>query len=190
MSVYSSADNYLRPLNVKFNNLEPGTSHQLSFNGNQVGEFDGNIQFKFEISASIFPIRIDETSSSRLKQGKNFQVNWLDFSGAGPYKVELFKGSALQQVLESSYSGTSYTGLLPASIEKGENYSIRVTPTSDSNLASEPYDVIVKGALPLAVKLAPIAAAGAAGVIFALSGSSGGGNGDDFPNVPETPDGS
>ncbi len=200
LSVYSSVDNYQQAYIFDGVELSPATPYDLSFNGNAiVGEYSGNIQFRFSINATVFPITFTDNTSSKLKIGKEYTVEWDDFHSKGTYKIELLRNGSTYQILQRSYAGTSYSGILPESIVKGDNYQLKVTPVSDESLASEPYGVSVGKPVGLAVKIAPIIAAGGGAAAYFLVGGSGGGGGGnnpgggggdgDFPPTPGTPGG-
>jgi hypothetical protein len=169
----------------------PGRAYQFSFDGNeQVGYFEGNLEFRFDISATTFPVEMLPSNAKTLKKGKSYTINWSDFNQSGTYDIELLKSGQVFQVLETNYSGTSYTSVIPKSTAKGSDYAIRVTPSSDRQLASEPFPVKIASKSGLIFAILPAVVVGAGGAYYFLNqDDSGGSNSDDFPSPPAGPGG-
>ncbi len=184
LSVSSSVDNFQQTVVIESDELSPGRIYDLSFNGNLlVGEYSGQISFKFAVNATVFPVRITDGTDEKLKIGKDYSITWEDFHESGNYKIELLRNGSIYQILDRSFPGTTYNGVLPETITKGDNYSIRVTPVNNEELASEGYSVSVVKPVGLLVKIAPAVLAGGGAAAYFLINTSG----DDPTDFPETP---
>ncbi|WP_421764967.1 hypothetical protein [Ekhidna sp.] len=184
LKIYHSVNNYAEPIDYQLNDLVPGRPYKASFDGsNQIGSFDGELMFRFEIEATRFPIELSDAPKN-LKIGKNVNFSWFDYHEEGPYDVELYQGQLLKSTLAEGIESTSYSGKIPKSLDKG-NYSIVVVPKGRSELVSDKIPVVLKkGMNPLLIGGGVLLAGGVVG----LAASSGGGEGvevfDDPPNPP------
>lgn len=172
LKVYSSADNYSKPLGLNLSALNPGSPLNVSFDGSQkIGNFKGTIQFKFIAEATAFPVEIT-LNESKFKRGKSVNIIWKDYHESGWYDVEIYRGGTLYKSFVKNHRGTSYTAALPKKMPKG-SYEIRVTPTNQADLVSEDYAVTVKGGSAVLVAGAGgVLAAGAAVVVLGGGGTT------------------
>lgn len=186
--IYHSGNNFSLPIDYQLKDLVPNKSYKASFDGgNQIGAYEGELTFKMEIEASKYPIEVTDLSNS-LKAGKNTSIEWFDYHGEGPYKVEIYQGQLLSATLAEGVSSSSFSGKVPKSLDPG-NYTVLITPTKNSNLASERYPVVLKKALnPLIFVGAAVLAGG--GAYIATSGGGGGEGGvESFEDPPGPPSG-
>lgn len=143
LKIYSSVDDFQKPLPLEELNLKVGIQYPVSFDGNKiVGEFDGNIEFDFRLKAKVFPVQITSLDK-KFKKGKEITIYWEDFHKSGWYDVEIYYQNELFQRVVGNHRGTKYTTKLPKEMEKGA-YEIRVTPSNQKELVSEDYSVQVK----------------------------------------------
>lgn len=182
IKIFTSADNFQKPLPLQLNSLRPNVPLPVSFDGNKmIGDFDGAIEFDVRISATIFPVQVT-TNGDKLKRGKSIIISWNDFHESGWYDVDIYQRDILYQKLVGNHRGTSYTTILPKKMPKGE-YEIRVTPTNQKNLVSEDYTVSIKSGKGGLIIGAGGVLAGA-GVLLI---SGGDGSDSDLPVPPDLP---
>lgn len=143
LEVYTSANNYASPLLLALEPVQAGQLKRVEFDGPAViGDFKGQLQFKFKTEASLFPVRIT-TTAKKFKSGKNITIAWDDFHESGWYNVELYKDGLISKTLVKNFQRTIYTGDLPKKMEKGI-YEVRVTPANEEQLFSDDYSVDIK----------------------------------------------
>jgi hypothetical protein len=95
MSIFSSFDNYQQAIDYQVGNMVPGRDYPITFDGNeQVGYYEGDIQFRFDITATTFPIKLSDDNLA-LKKGKSFTITWSDFHKSGTYNIELLQSGAV-----------------------------------------------------------------------------------------------
>jgi hypothetical protein len=165
MSVYSSVDNYTQPINYTLADMEPGKPYNIKFDGPKlVGTYSGDIMFKFRIEATTYPIEL--TTNGNMKPGKKMDLTWTDHEGSSSYNIELYQRSNLVEQLARDHSGLSYTGVLPKTVEKGKDYSVRVVPTDDPKSSSEFIPVAVVGGIGWYWFVIPVAGGGVAAVVL------------------------
>ncbi len=187
VSVFTSKDDYQKPIDVSLPSIQPNTTYSVSFNGpDKIGEFAGPIQFKLEARASVFPVKIESVSSDVLKIGKKVEISWSDYHESGWYNIELYQEEELKKKLIGHHRGTTFETTLPKDLEKG-NYELRVTPTNDPDLYSRGYRVLIKKPLNKILFLVPLAAAGG-GFVLLSGGESGDGDSDRLIDPPGPPD--
>lgn len=191
LELYSSVDQFRTPLKVDLAPAPVGRTNKASFNGPAViGNYSGDIQFKFKVTAVEFPVEITSTPS-KFKSGKTITVSWTDFHDSGWYDVELYKNGSLVQALAGSHRGTTFSTQLPKKMEKG-TYQIRVTPSNEKKLYSEDYSVAIGGGSPVLMIVGGAAAGAGVFVLTAGGGDSapgGGGTGSTGLPDPPTPGG-
>ena len=187
LELYSSVDQFNRPLNVDLAPVKVGQSQKATFNGPSIiGNYSGDLQLKFKVTAVEFPVEITSTPS-KFKSGKNVTISWTDFQDSGWYDVELYKNGSLIKSLAGNHRGTSLSTQLPKKMEKGA-YQIRVTPSNEKKLYSEDYPVNVVGGSPLLLIVGG-AAAGAGVFVLTAGGDSapGGGGTGGGTGLPDPP---
>ncbi|WP_425392098.1 hypothetical protein [Ekhidna sp.] len=187
LKIYHSANNYTEAIPYQLNELVPNKSYTASFDGgNQIGSFDGQLMFRFEIEATRFPVELSDAPKS-LKIGKNTNISWFDYHEEGPYDVKLYQGQIEKTTLAEGLESTSYSGKIPKSLEKG-NYSIQVIPRGRSELISDKIPVLLKKGLnPLLIGGGVLLTGGIVGL--AASGGGGEGGSEVFADPPNPPDG-
>ncbi len=168
--IYSSVNSYARPISYKVTDMIPGQAYPLSFDGGEeIGSFEGELQFRFEIEASRFPLKI-ETEKSKFRRGKSLALDWSDYHGVGPYQVELWQNNQLQEVLASRVTETNCEVLLPKKLEKGNDYDLRVKALANSEMDTEQMPVTIQGKYGIAVKILPVLAVGGVVPLILTSG--------------------
>lgn len=144
LEVYTSADNYTSALPLNLDPVPAGQLKRVEFDGPAVvGDFKGQLQLKFKVEASIFPVRIT-TTAKKFKSGKNITIAWDDFHESGWYDVELYQDGLIRKTLVKNHRSTIYTADLPKKMDKGL-YEVRVTPSNEKQLYSDNYAVDIKG---------------------------------------------
>lgn len=171
LSIFSSADNFEKPLAYQLTSLKTGQIYSYSFDANQqVGTYEGPIQLRFAISASLFPIKPNVEAQAKLRRGKLPEISWQDFHKAAPYTVELYHEGELTHVIEEKTNNSTISSSLPASLEKGSNYELRIVSTGNSKYNSEFIPIQIISKIGLGVKLLPVAVIGAAIPVVLLGG--------------------
>jgi hypothetical protein len=185
LQVYSSADNFVRPIPLNLKDIKVGSPLNVTFNGSEkIGNYQGAIQFKFVAEASSFPVEIIDTKT-KFKKGKAATISWNDYHSSGWYDVGLYKGGMLVKSLVESHSGNSFTTKLPKKMDSGE-YEIRVTPSKNKTLYSEDYLVTIKSSSTAKIALGAGGILAAGGALILSGGGSGGGDtgAETLPNAP------
>jgi hypothetical protein len=178
LKVYTSADNYEKALDLNLETLKVDVPLDVSFDGmEKIGGYEGSIQFKFVVEASLFPIQV-KVLGDKHKRGKEISIGWNDFHESGWYDVEMYRGGTFFRKLVGNHRGTNFTTKLPKKMPKG-GYEIRVTPTNDPEFYSEDVSVTVKGGKGGLVFLTLLAAGGGGAYVYLTQG-------DDDPDVPQT----
>jgi len=184
LTVYASHDNYAKPLDFSLVGISPDKAQLISFDAAKlVGNYNGMLNFRFAITATQFPVELVNVKS-KIRRGKNITLNWSDFHSSGLYKIELYKSNQLITVLAERVNGTSFKGMVPKTTRKGSDYSLRVTPISNSALKSDDYGIKVISKTGLMVKVIPVLVGGTA--VYMLASQSKPDSG--FPEAPGTPD--
>jgi hypothetical protein len=138
LTVYTSADNFTKPLPLDPIRLKTGISQPVKFDGNNIiGDFDGKIEFDFRLNALVFPVQITSVGK-KFKKGKGITIAWEDFHKSGWYDVEIYHEGELYQKVVGNHRGSKYYTTLPEDMTKGK-YEIRVTPSNQKELVSEDY---------------------------------------------------
>lgn len=185
IQVYSSHNGFSSPLSsvtgdVSSNfDIKPGNGKQVTWDAaKDLKTFNGELSF--EVRAKVYAfIRISSPGSVKsVRRGSNTTINWAGGMPNDNIKIELLKaGSVISNVGSTSNSG-SYRWAVPSDLEKGSDYSLRFTTSSDQ-VYSESFNVNAK--YPMALKAG--APALAVGAIVLLSG--GGGDDGPLPTPPE-----
>lgn len=145
LEVFSSADQFSKPLALNLAPVPAGETKNVSFDGHRViGEHSGSLQFRFKAEATTFPVRIT-TTADKFKSGKNITISWEDFHDSGWYDIELYKDGLISKTLSTNYRGSILSTNLPKKMDKG-TYEVRVTPTNRKELVSDDYPVTIAGA--------------------------------------------
>jgi hypothetical protein len=186
LSIFHSRNDYQSAIAFQQRDMEPGEIYRLSFDANrEIGRFEGDVQLRFDIKASQFPLKPNITANQSLKRGKLPDLTWQDYQQVAPYKVELYKDGQLLQVIEDRTSDNRMTVTLPDKLEKGDGYAVKVVSLSNQSLNSDLIPVRITSKIGLAFKLAPLVAIGVGAAVL-LSGSEDSPE-EGFSNPPSEP---
>jgi hypothetical protein len=189
LQVFTSADNFSKPIDLNLSPVAVGESKSVSFDGPKlISNYEGSLQFRFKVVAAVFPVRIVSTGQ-KFKSGKSITISWDDFHESGWYDVELYSGGYISRTLASNYRGTLLSTTLPKKMEKG-TYEIRVTPTNQKELQSDDFPVTISGGGGAGIFIiAGGGLAAGAGVLLLGGGgdSGGGGTTDTGSPLPDPP---
>ncbi|MEP0365837.1 MAG: hypothetical protein ABJN36_10150 [Cyclobacteriaceae bacterium] len=186
LKVYTSADNYAKPLDLNLKTLKVDAPLDVNFDGmTKIGNFKGSIQFKFVAEATAFPVQV-KIVGDKFKRGKKMTVSWTDYHESGWYDIEMYRGGTLFKSMVKNHRGTSYSVDLPKKMPKGE-YEVRVTPTNDPNFYSEDQSVSVKGGKGGLVFVTLLAAGGGGAYVFLGGGGDDPGGDTDTNSLPDPP---
>ncbi len=189
LQIYSNLDGFQTPLDFEFSGMKPGEPYDISFEGNEVfGTYQGDVQLRFDVVATTFPIRVDQIDKN-FKPGKKVSLAWTDFHNVNNYNIELYQGINLVQTLASGHRSKQFEGVLSKDVEKGSNYTLLIEPVGEKEYISDPFAVQVVSGVGLAVKIAPLAALGVAVPVFLLGGGGGTPGGNTFEDPPGPPSG-
>lgn len=73
------------------------------------------------------------TSTSVLTRGMNFNITWA-INFADNVKIDLLVNGAFSQTLSNSSMGNSFSWTVPAALNVGNNYQIRISSVTDANV--------------------------------------------------------
>ena len=189
LTVYSSVDNFTKPIPFQLKGLKTGHIASHTFDANkEIGNYEGPLQLRFDIKASTFPIKPSIAADTKLKRGKIPAISWEDYHKVAPYSVELYQNNQLLQILDERTIGNAISNPLPEDLAKGADYQIRITSNSNAAFNSDLIPVQITSKLGLGIKLLPVAVVGAALPIVLIGGGETPPGGEDgFANPPGEP---
>lgn len=169
--IYSSADDFRDPLDLSITNLAPGEVYPIEFDANQlVGSFEGELRFRIDIKASVFPIKADLKEKPSFRRGKEIDISWTDYHNSGPYDVELRRGDDVIEMAKN-VSANEITTALPKDMEKADDYILQIKTANNTRYDSDPIPVQIKNKIPLGILLSG-AAVGVGVPIFFIAGGN------------------
>ena len=75
------------------------------------------------------------SSSTSWQAGGRFNIYWTSTGSISSVKIQLYKGSSLEQTITTSTSNDgSYSWFIPSSLSSSSNYRIKITSTSSSSI--------------------------------------------------------
>lgn len=194
IEIYSSRDNYSKPLVVKEGQLKdvPAMNRRITYvldGMENFAEFKGEVDFQIIATMVYAPIVIDRPyQSEKYKRGSMVQVKWHGGIENETFNVDLYKDGVKMQTLDQNNEFGSYSWMMPKQQKKG-NYKIAIQSEKNSlNRVLSP-EFKVKARVPFIVKFLPVLAAGAAAYyVFGMQGGeTGGGGGGDVNTLPDPP---
>lgn len=168
IEVFGSHNNYQSPLSMVRGDVGKsilaGTAKKIVWDVlNELETFDGLITFRIKGSLDGMPLKfINPSAGSTIRRGKDFKIMWAGGDKNLPLKLELIKdGQPVQLIGEDNNSGY-FVGKVPKTTEKG-TYTIKLTSPQEIK-ESSPF--VVKGKVPVIVKLLPFLGLGAGAAFF------------------------
>lgn len=183
--IYSSADNFQKPLSVSFTDVIPNQSTIATINGPmELQGYSGPLSFKLSAVASLFPVRV-LNAPKKLIKGREFIITWESIRDR--HSIELVDKNNRVIELSPRVAGRSYTGETPGNLKRGK-YQLRITPVGQSEAATVIPEMRVAGK-PM-WKFMAIGGAGVVTyVILNILDDDGTPGVTEFPDPPRTPDG-
>jgi hypothetical protein len=166
VSVYSSRDNYISPLDHVSGDLglevKPGANKKISWNTRQaLGEtFQGEVALEIRGRVYIPFVRIDGQYSS-FKRMKPYEITWTGGTQQNILNFDLYKDGEKVTTFPNIANVGHYTLTLPASVKPGKGYSFKITDTKNKDQIVNTSTFTVKRKIPLLVKAVPVGLVGA-----------------------------
>jgi len=184
LQLFSSFDNYTNALSMVRgdigNEVVPGRGKKVMWEAKrEIGDFKGDIYLEIRASPTPPFVKLTNPSDGKmLRRGKTAILQWSARAGSPDVKLELLRGKSVVSILSPSSIG-SYTWLIPSSFQKGKDYSIRITDTSNPNRIVTSNYFTIGNKIPTIIKAVPIALLVGVAVIVL----QGGGNGNGTPPI-------
>ena len=166
VALYASHNNFASPLkmvqgDVNEKRLLVG-NHAIRWNAtDELKNFDADISFEIRAVPAPPLFKNIESSSPKVKRGKEVTISWSALHANESVKVELVRGENIIPIGASSNGKLAYT--VPKKMKTGD-YRIALSSGVETVKGGS---LVVKPKFPLLVKVLPVAAAGV--VIFILS---------------------
>lgn len=182
--LYSSHNNFSSPLQLVAGDVgrgvRAGTGKRIVWRArDELGTYSGSIQFEVRgnpIGAPSDALTITKPEAGdSFKKGSILPVQWRGGIPNQNIKLELYQNTIMLRDIGTTPNTGNYSWNIPTDL-KGSGYNVKLFNVNEPNAAVFSGTFKIKGKLPLAVKLLPIAAAG--GVAALLLGGGGGGDGD------------
>ena len=183
IQIKSSHNNFASPLKEVSGDIgkgqEAGFAKTITWNAmEEVGVFSGNISFEVIATLTFTPLLFTQpTAGAGFKIGKPASVSWEGGSENAGLNMQLMRNN--QQTLDIGNVGNSgnYTWNVPKSLEKGENYSLKLLDPTKPNDAIMSAEFKLKKTSVL-VYIIPAVVLVGVGVAVLAGGGGGGGDGD------------
>jgi hypothetical protein len=142
VTLYSSHNNYSTPLSLisgDVNDVTPGTGKKIEWNAkSEMVEYSGDITFELRADPIFAAITINKLTG--VRQGNSTSINYSGVAPGETVKVELMRDGTVINNLGNSNSPSNYTWNVPAEIQSGSNYQIKLT-AGLRTATSDPFDV-------------------------------------------------
>lgn len=187
VKIFTSADNYAEPLNIRISEVPPEQGQKVTFRGADhfPSGYSGSVRIRLVAEATLYPVQILDYSK-KVKAGAQMNISWQDAQNNSSFDVVLIQDGQ-PSTIANRVTGTSYSGTLPENFGKG-SYQLKVVPDRDENSSSDVMPLAVVGKLGLGIKVLGALAAGGVGIL-ALSGSDPKVSEDNsLPGPPSPPD--
>jgi len=188
VQIFTSADNYAKPLAIQISDIPPEQNQKVSFRGADhfPQGYSGSVRIRLVAEATLYPVQITNYSK-KIKMGATMNISWQDAGNNSNYDVVL-KQAGKSNTLANGVSGTSYSGTLPADLGKG-SYQLLIIPSGDQQSTSDQMSVSITGKMGLGIKVLGALALGGVGILASAGGGGGEGTGSaSLPGPPDTPD--
>ncbi|MCB0494216.1 MAG: hypothetical protein KDC93_17555 [Cyclobacteriaceae bacterium] len=174
--LYSSADNYIQPLE----NVTGDVGVDISVGGNktlvwhakeELGEsFKGGVALELKGSIYVPFIALDGFDDYKVfKRGKPYDVTWTGGRGDNVLNFELYRDDDKVKVLEERPNVGNTTIIIPSDVKPGR-YKFKISDSRNKDEVVYTLDFRVKRKVPLGLKLGLMAVV--AGGVGYLAGSS------------------
>jgi Ser-Thr-rich glycosyl-phosphatidyl-inositol-anchored membrane family len=191
ISIYSSHDNYQKPLSLLIgdfgDNVSPGKSNTVIWDAKSSlpSDFDNNITIKLKATLAgagggggLVKLSMKPFDQGVYKKGTPIEVRWVGGNPADKLNIELYKDGALKQRIATAVDNNQhYTWAMPKNEKAGKQFIIRISSTTQPTDLSNSQFFDIKPRTPLIVKLLPIVAVVAVVAVVASGGGGGGGGG-------------
>ncbi len=185
VTIYASHDDYSEPLALDIHDVVPNELTTVSFSiVEKIGYYQGQLQFKLEAEASVFPVEILNRSTKKFRKNKKYEVHWEDQNDSGEYDIKLYHKDTIIALAETVV-GHTYSGQFPKTIDPGK-FSIVVSPSNNPHLASDEFPITIRRNITTVVVLVAVLVGGTGYLILNNSGGEGPG-GAELPDPPGTP---
>ena len=171
LSLYSSRDNYIQPLQAVDGDIGidvkvGGNKHIIWKAKEELGEsYNGAIAL--ELKGSLYVPFIEMAGiqeGQTFKRGKPYDVVWTGGRGDNILNFELYQGESLVGTFEERPNTGNTIFEIPTKIKPGEDYRLRISDTRNRDEVVFTNSFSVKRKIPLGIKI------GAAFAIGALTG--------------------
>jgi hypothetical protein len=175
--LYSSHDNFTKPLQMVSGDVGPGigTGGQKTIYWDakaEMGNFKGNVKLK--VLGSLYkPLVVFENTfvEGKVKRGKQMVIQWTSaFDDDEKLKLEIVRFNSSLQDFDIRNEGT-FSWDVPKKMKTGDGYTVRISQRDNplKHEVSAPFRIRPK--IPLGIKLLPAAvAAGAAAIVVGMGG--------------------
>jgi 5-hydroxyisourate hydrolase-like protein (transthyretin family) len=130
-----------------------GTDYKIRITSTTDSSFTDTSNNNFVISAPPIAPSITVVAPNggdNWQQGTTHTISWSKTGNPGAnVKIELLKGTAVNRVIITSISGTSYSWAVPTAQTLGKDYKIRITSTSDPSFTDASNNNFVISAPPV-----------------------------------------
>lgn len=172
VTLYSSHNNFAAPLSLvtgdvgRDRELPAGLGKRIEWSAkSELKEFVGDVTFEVraELVATFF---IDSpTVGSKFKKGKTLDITWKGGSQGESMRLDLMKGNTVVTQIASVQNNQRFSWVIPKSMEKGNDYQVRLTGDSGSAVSG---NFGIKSKTPLMLKILPVVAVG--GIAYLVLG--------------------
>jgi hypothetical protein len=188
----SSHNNFATPLKEVSGDVgkgqEAGFAKTITWNAmKEIGVFSGNISFEVVATLTFTPLQFTQpTAGAGVKIGKPSDVRWEGGATNASLNMQLMRSNQkLFDIGDVGNSG-SYTWNVPKTLEKGENYSLRLLDPTKPNDAVMSAEFRLKKTSILVYIIPAVVLVGVGVAVLAGGGGGGGGDCDNVcdPNCP------
>jgi hypothetical protein len=181
VTLYSSHDNYQRPLSLVVGdageNISPGTSHRITWDAKSSlpPEFNNEITFKVRASMMVslhHPSRLKAKplDNNTYKRKGVLNLEWNGGKEGELMQVDLYQDGQHVEKVEEVTNSHVYSWTIPPKTKPGSNYSLRISKAGDSDVYDNSATFKIAPRVPLAMKLIPVIVVG--GVVAILAAPS------------------
>ena len=173
INLYASQDNFATALaKVKGDvgdEVKPGAGKKIEWSiREELGPYKGKLSLEVRGRMFVSIAKINSISSGdKYKRGKSHRLTWKPGNN-NQVTIEFLKGGQTISTQPNQPNNGSFSLFIPPHTVVGNDYSIRITDTKDTENASTSQPFSVTRKIPLLLKVVPVL--GVAGVLTVLAG--------------------
>lgn len=131
-----------------------GAGRKIVWDANELGEFEGEIEFKVRATLLPVPLTLLHQTNVRVRRGKSVSLQWYGTNQGQPISITLIRDQQPPLPLGTVENKTSFIWAVPKKFQKGE-VKLQLVSKGET-VYSTPIKII--GKTPFVVKLLPVIA--------------------------------